>query len=73
MTVREKIDGLQGKGDGFQERVVRKTYEDPYTIEFLEFWRCVREKAVPKTSAEDARGDLNLFRMIMRAGYPVNE
>lgn len=42
MTIRERIDGA--KGDGYQERIVRKTYEDPYTLEFLEFHRCVVER-----------------------------
>jgi predicted dehydrogenase len=66
MTVREKIDGA--KGDGYQERMVRKTYEDPYTLEFLEFYKCVVGKKTPKTSAIDARNDLDLFKMIIQAG-----
>jgi predicted dehydrogenase len=66
MTIREKIDGA--KGDGYQERTIRKTYEDPYTLEFLEFHKCVLEKGTPKTSPVDARQDLDLFKMIMQAG-----
>lgn len=66
MTIRERIDGA--KGDGYQERTVRKTYEDPYTLEFLEFYKCAIEKSTPKTSALDARGDLDIFIMIMQAG-----
>jgi len=65
MTIRERIDGA--KGDGYQERMVRKTYEDPYTLEFLEFHRCVVDGKAPKTSAQDARNDLDLFNMIMKA------
>ena len=65
MTVRERIDGA--KGDGYQERIVRKTYEDPFTLEFLEFYRCATEKTVPKTSAVDARDDLDLIKMIFQA------
>lgn len=65
MTIRERIDGT--KGDGYQERMVRKTYEDPYTLEFLEFHRCVVDGKAPKTSAQDARNDLDLFNMIMKA------
>ncbi|WQF76795.1 Putative gfo/Idh/MocA-like oxidoreductase, NAD(P)-binding domain superfamily [Colletotrichum destructivum] len=62
MTVRE----LVGK-DGFQERTVRKTYQDPYTNEFLEFYDCVVNGKAPKTSAADARNDVELFKMILRA------
>ena len=71
MTVREKIEG--GEGGGFQERTVRKTYEDPYTLEFLEFYHVVMGKKEPKTGARDARGDVDLWRMILRAGYGVEE
>ena len=65
MTVRERIDGA--KGDGYQERTVRKTYEDPYTLEFIEFHRRVVAGERPKTSIEDARLDLDIFKMIMQA------
>lgn len=63
MTIREKMDG-----EGYQERNVRKTYEDPFTSEFLAFHQCVMEKSVPKTSALDARADLDLIKMIMQSG-----
>ncbi|KPM37652.1 hypothetical protein AK830_g8880 [Neonectria ditissima] len=67
MTIREKIDSA--KGDGYQERTVRKTYEDPFTLEFLEFYHCATNKNCPKTSAADAREDLDLIKMIMQAAY----
>jgi len=67
MTIREKIDGA--KGDGYQERTVRKTYEDPYTLEFVEFHKCASGKKSPKTSPLDAHQDLELFKIIMQAGY----
>ncbi|KAG4255230.1 hypothetical protein FPRO04_03763 [Fusarium proliferatum] len=63
MTIREKI----GDG-GFQERIIRKTYEDPYTLEMLDLYDCVVGGKVPKTSAADARKDVELFEMILRAG-----
>lgn len=66
MTIRERIDGT--RGDGYQERIVRKTYEDPYTLEFLQFYKCVTENSTPKTTAVDARQDLDIFKMIMQAG-----
>ncbi|KAK2013518.1 oxidoreductase family protein [Colletotrichum eremochloae] len=62
MTIRE----LVGK-DGFQERTVRKTYQDPYTNEFLEFYDCVVNGKTPKTSTVDARNDIELFKMILQA------
>ncbi|KAH6892566.1 hypothetical protein B0T10DRAFT_511230 [Thelonectria olida] len=64
LTIREKV----GDG-GFQERKIRKTYEDPYTLEFLELYDCVVEGKTPKSSAADARRDVELFRMIMQAGF----
>ena len=72
MTIRERIDG-RGRGDGFQERVVRKTYEDPYTLEFLEFWRVVTEGGEPKTGVKDARKEVDLWRMVLRKGFPSRE
>ncbi|ENH69542.1 Inositol 2-dehydrogenase 3 [Fusarium oxysporum f. sp. cubense race 1] len=63
MTIREKI----GEG-GFQERIIRKTYEDPYTLEMLDLYDCVVGGKVPKTSATDARKDVELFQMILKAG-----
>lgn len=63
MTIREKI----GEG-GFQERIIRKTYEDPYTLEMLELYDCVVLGKTPKTSAMDSRKDIELFQMILKAG-----
>ncbi|KAI1453880.1 hypothetical protein F4805DRAFT_352086 [Annulohypoxylon moriforme] len=63
MIIKEKV----GEG-GFQERSVRKTYEDAYTLELKELHRCVLEGESPKTSAADARNDIELFRMILQAG-----
>ncbi|KAF2658595.1 NAD(P)-binding protein [Lophiostoma macrostomum CBS 122681] len=62
MMIRERV------GDGFQVRNIRKTFEDPYTLELLAFHDCAVNKKVPKTSVEDARNDIELFRMILQAG-----
>lgn len=62
MTVRERFEG------GYQERMVRKTYEDPYTLEFKTFYDCVVNGRIPKTSVEDARNDLDIFKMVMQSG-----
>ncbi|KAF4983051.1 hypothetical protein FZEAL_1451 [Fusarium zealandicum] len=64
MTIREKIDS--DSGDGYQERTIRKTYEDPFTLEFLELYHCATNKTCPKTSAVDAREDMDLIKMIMK-------
>lgn len=66
MTIRECLEK-----DGFQERLIRKTYEDPFTLQFLEFHRCAVGGESPKTSAVDAREDLDFIKMIMRAGFPT--
>ncbi|KAF9875280.1 oxidoreductase [Colletotrichum karsti] len=62
MTIREVV----GDG-GFQERTIRKTYQDPYTTEFLDLYDCVVNGKQPKTSAADARNDIELFKMILQA------
>ena len=62
MTVREKVGEA-----GAQEKVVRKTYLDPYTAEFLDFYDCVIHGKTPKTSAADARNDIELYKMILGA------
>ncbi|OCK81110.1 NAD(P)-binding protein [Lepidopterella palustris CBS 459.81] len=62
LTVREKVGET-----GYQERTVRTTYEDSYTREFIEFYDCVVNNRTPKTSIEDSREDLEIFKMIMQA------
>lgn len=64
LTIRERIGEA-----GFQERMIRKTYEDAYTLEFLELYDCVVNDRQPKSSAADARKDVQLFEMILKAGF----
>lgn len=45
---------------------VRKTYEDPYTLELRRFWELVVEGRAVKTTALDAVQDLEVFKMIMQ-------
>ncbi|KAJ1330996.1 myo-inositol 2-dehydrogenase-like protein [Microdochium nivale] len=45
---------------------VRKTYEDPYTLELRRFWELVVEGRAVKTTALDALQDLEVFKMIMQ-------
>ncbi|KAJ5719492.1 Inositol 2-dehydrogenase/D-chiro-inositol 3-dehydrogenase [Penicillium malachiteum] len=65
MTIKE----LQ-PGGGFQERTIRKTYMDNYTLEYLDFHDCVVNNKTPKTSAADARQDIELFQMIIQSACP---
>ncbi|KAH6611693.1 hypothetical protein C7974DRAFT_370719 [Boeremia exigua] len=69
LTIREKVEGRSGSdSSGYQEKVIRRTYEDPYSLEFDAFYETVVENKTPKTTVADARNDLDVFAMIMRAG-----
>ncbi|KAF2186104.1 NAD(P)-binding protein [Zopfia rhizophila CBS 207.26] len=69
LTIREKIEGRSGSdSSGFQERVIRRTYEDAYTLEFEAFYESVIKNKTPKTMVADARNDLDIFAIIMKAG-----
>src|SRR6266852_6225708 len=41
------------QGEAFEERVIRPTFTDAYTVELLHFYEVVTQNAQPKTSAED--------------------
>jgi predicted dehydrogenase len=58
----------EGKGGSYSETTIRKTYEDPYTTEFKRLYELVRDDKAVKTTAEDAKRDLDIFSMIMQAG-----
>src|SRR6266702_4973503 len=55
------------QGEAFEERVIRPTFTDAYTIELLDFYDVVTKNTQPKTSAEDFLHDLDLFEMIINA------
>jgi predicted dehydrogenase len=55
------------KGEAFEERVIRPTFTDPYTVELLHFYEVVTHNVQPKTTAEDFLQDLDLFEMIINA------
>jgi len=67
MTITEKHEG------GYKETFIRKTYEDSYTIEMKELYSIVTEGMPIKTTAGDAKLDLEIFRMIMRAGEKTTD
>jgi predicted dehydrogenase len=54
-------------GEAFEERVVRPTFIDPYTLEVLHFYEAITNNTQPKTPPEDYLHDLDLFAMIMKA------
>ncbi|PLB46589.1 NAD binding Rossmann fold oxidoreductase [Aspergillus steynii IBT 23096] len=61
MHVAENVDGV------FQKRTIRRTYEDPYTVELKELHAVVTGEKPVKTTAVDAKQDLEIFRMLVRA------
>jgi hypothetical protein len=67
MQIREK-----GPDGSFRDIVVRKTYEDSYTLEMKELYAVVTEGKQIKTTAEDAKKDVEIFGMIMKAAYQAS-
>ncbi len=55
------------QGEVFEERELRPTFTDAYTIELLHFYEVVMNNIRSKTSAEDFLYDLDLFEMIINA------
>ena len=62
MIIAENADG------SFKESTVIQTYEDAYTLEIKELYQVVVNGKEIKTTAQDARKDLEIFQMIMKAG-----
>ncbi len=52
-------------GDSYRESISRPTYKDPYTHELEYFYDVVTNGTEPKTTPEDYREDLEIFRMII--------
>lgn len=61
MEIRETV------GEAFRETNVRPTYKDPYTHELEYFYDVVTQNARPKTTPEDYKEDLKIFKMIIEA------
>ncbi|ETS60103.1 hypothetical protein PaG_06101 [Moesziomyces aphidis] len=49
----------------YSERVIRPTYQDAYTTQFLELHRALTGGSDLKTTPQDAADDLDVFEMIM--------
>ncbi|KAH8803664.1 hypothetical protein F5884DRAFT_824453 [Xylogone sp. PMI_703] len=58
----------ENDNNGYKETMVRKTYEDNYTLEFKELHAWMTEGKEIKTTPQDARKDLDIFKMIMTTG-----
>jgi hypothetical protein len=52
----------------FSDSVIRRTYEDPYTLEMKEMYAVFTQGKEIKTTATDAKKDLEIFGMFMKAG-----
>ena len=68
MTIREKIEGLTGE-DSYQERTIRVTYEDSYTVELKDWYLSITTAKPLKTTIADAKKDVDIFKMLMQAGF----
>ena len=51
----------------YRESTIRRTYEDPYTLEMKEVYEWVVNGKTPKTCPSDARQDLEMLGMLMKA------
>ena len=52
-------------GDAFEEKIIRPTFKDAYTEELEYFYDVVTQGKTPKTTPEDFKEDLKLFKMIV--------
>jgi predicted dehydrogenase len=54
-------------GEAYNENVIRPTFKDAYTVELEYFYDVVTKGMQPKTTIEDYKEDLKLFKMITDA------
>lgn len=67
MHIRERL-----ANGSFRESTTRKTYEDAYTLEMKELYAFVVDGKPAKTTSADAKKDLEIFGMIMKAGLAAH-
>lgn len=67
-TMVVKESGPDGE---YRETTTRKTYEDPFTLEWKAVHEWIVEGKTPKTGPEDARRDVEVIGMLMRKGAKV--
>ena len=51
----------------YRESITRRTYEDPFALELKAVYEWVVDGKTPKTTPIDARLDLELLGMLMKA------
>lgn len=61
------LDVKETIGDAYHEYVKRPTLKDPYTVELEYFYDVVTQNLTPKTTPEDYKYDLEIFKMIADA------
>lgn len=59
-----KLEVKETIGDAYHETVKRPTLTDPYTVELEYFYDVVTKGLEPKTTPEDYKQDLDIFKMI---------
>ncbi|KAH7320475.1 NAD-P-binding protein [Rhizoctonia solani] len=63
---------LENNSDGhYQERIVRPTYQDAYTCEYEALYDSIVHGSPVKTTPEDAKEDLKIFKQVIDALYPL--
>lgn len=67
------VVGESDKDGRYIERVVRPTYEDAYSIEYKAFYDAIRHGKQHKTTADDAKCDLEIFKMLTDAFVSQNK
>ena len=65
MHITENADGV------YKETTIRKSFEDPYTLERKAFWEMAAEGKQAKTTVQDAMKDLELYVMAMRYEHVI--
>jgi predicted dehydrogenase len=58
---------LETVDECFKQTIIRPSYKDPYTLELEAFYEVVTKNTKPKTTPEDYKDDLAIFRMIIDA------
>lgn len=55
------------EGEVNKQSVIRPTFTDPYTIELKYLYDVIVQDLTPKTTPEDSKNDLHLYKMIIDA------
>ena len=53
--------------NAYHETTIRKTYEDPYTLELKALYALIADGVPVKTTIDDAAEDTKIFQMIMKS------